>query len=283
MEALIGLASLLGRSGEDPTHCEALFAEAEDVALALPGDQPLAQVEFYRAHVLLSRGRRREAEGQFRGALARSTNADFLGWCHWGLGWIALLEDDVDGAAMEFGASLSSAEDVDDESLRSHVCSALALVAGLRGAPDGAAAAAARAVRSAERLVGAPRVLMMSLARAGQAAALSGDGGAAAPVSRLLRMLRDTGVTYWADEALDVTGLVLAGRHPEEAAVALCAARPLEEGDGRLGAMRDRLAGCRAALIETLGSPGWQDVARRAGTTPVGDSIARALAALEAG
>lgn len=45
---------------------------------------------------------------------------------------------------------------------------------------------------------------------AGQVAVLSGDGRAAAPLSRLL--LRDMGVTYWADEALDVAGLVLAGR-----------------------------------------------------------------------
>ncbi len=70
----------------------------------------------------------------------------------------------------------------------------LAVVAGLRGDPDTAAAMAARAVRSAERLRGAPRVLMMSLARAGQAAVLSGDGHAAtASASRLLRMLRDMG------------------------------------------------------------------------------------------
>jgi tetratricopeptide (TPR) repeat protein len=282
VEALIALASLLMRSGEEPTRCEALFAEARDVALGLPGGQPVAQVNFYRAHVLLSDGERREAGGLLRGALGRSTNADFLGWCHWGLGWIALLEDDVDEAATEFDASLELGEGVDDESLRAHVCSALAIVAALRDDPDTAAAMAARAVRSAERMVGAPRVLMMALARAGQVAVLTGDRRAATPVSRrLLRMLRDMGVTYWADEALDVAGLVLAGRCPEEAATVICAGRPVDDTDGRLGAMREQLVRCRARLAETLGPQRWEDAAHRARTIPINEAISRASAALE--
>jgi hypothetical protein len=116
---------------------------------------------------------------------------------------------------------------------------------------------------------------------AGQVAVLSGDGRAAAPLSRLLRMLRDMGVTYWADDALDVAGLVLAGRCPEEAAAALCAGRPADDGDGRLGAMRERLVRCRARLAETLGPRGWEGAAHRARTMPVEETIVRALAALE--
>jgi len=59
-------------------------------------------------------------------------------------------------------------------------------------------------------------------------------------VSRLLQVLRDKGLTDWADEALDVAALVLADRRPEDAAVALRASRPAGAGDGRLAAMRDR-------------------------------------------
>jgi hypothetical protein len=126
-------------------------------------------------------------------------------------------------------------------------------------------------------------VLMMALARAGQAAVLTSNGHAAAPVSRLLRMLRDMGVTYWADEALDVTGLVLAERYPEEAAAALCSARPLNDGDGRLGAIRKQLVHCRARLITRLGPRGWEAAAHRARTTPADEAIVHALAALGAG
>ena len=224
-----------GGGGGGRQRCEALFAEARRVALGLPGGQSVAQVDFYRAHVLLSDGERHAAEGLVRGASGRSTNADFLGWCRWALGWIALLDDDVDAAAAEFDASLVLGDGVDDESLRAHVCSALALVAALRGDGDSADAMAARAVRSAERMVGAPRVLMMALAHAGQAAGLVSAGRAATPTTRLLRMLRDIGVTYWADEALDVTGLVLAERFPDAAGAALCAARPIGEGEAGSG------------------------------------------------
>ena len=281
VEALVALASLLQRSGEEPARCEALFAEARRVALGLPGGQSVAQVDFYRAHVLISDGERRAAEGLVRGAFGRSTNADFLGWCRWALGWIALLDDDVDKAAAEFHASLVLGDGVDDESLRAHVCSALALVAALRGDGDTADAMAARAVRSAERMEGAPRVLMMALAHAGQAAVLVGAGRAATPTTRLLRMLRDMGVAYWADEALDVRGLVLAERFPEAAAAALCAARPVGEDDGRLGAMRNRLVRCRSRLAEIVGARGWAAAADRARATPVDEAIGHALAALE--
>lgn len=49
VEALIAVASLLRRSGEDPSTGEALLAEARNVALGLPGGQAVAQVDFYRA------------------------------------------------------------------------------------------------------------------------------------------------------------------------------------------------------------------------------------------
>lgn len=286
VEALIALASLLQRAGEESMRCEALFVEASDVARDLPGAQSGAQVDFYRAHSLLSAGRRREARPLLRGALGRSVNADFLAWCHWGLGWIALHENDVEAAAAEFGAGLELGESVDDDSARAHMCSALALVAALREDPAASGAMASRAVRSAERMVGAPQVLMMALARAGQATSLINAGAAGtagAVVSRLLRMQRDMGVTHWVDEALAMAGLVLAARCPKEAAVALCAARPIDAGDGRLLAMRENLLRCRAGLVETLGPDEWAAAARRAQAIPVHQVIVRVLAALDAG
>lgn len=266
------------RSGEEPARYQALFAEARDVALSLSDGQSVAQVDFYCAHVLLSSGDPRAAEGLLRGAIGRSTNTDFLGWCHWALGWIALT-DGHDRSAAEFGTALELADGA-DESLRAHVGSALALVAALGDDPDAAAAMAARAVRSAERIVGAPRVLMMALAHTSQAAVLSRDGRAAAPVSRLLRILRDMGVTDWADEALDVAGLVLADRSPRAAAVALSASRPIGDGDGRLGPMRERLVHCGSRLAETLGPQVWDDAVQRARAMSVEQAISRALAAL---
>ena len=53
------------------------------------------------------------------------------------------------------------------------------------------------------------RVLLTALAHAGQVTVLTGAPGAAAPVSRLLLMLRDKGMTDWADEALGVVLSVL--------------------------------------------------------------------------
>jgi hypothetical protein len=54
-----------------------------------------------------------------------------------------------------------------------------------------------------------------------------------------------------------------------------------DDGDGRLGAMRERLVRCRARLAETLGPRGWEGAAHRARTMPVEETIVRALAALE--
>jgi predicted ATPase/class 3 adenylate cyclase len=285
VEALIALASLLMRSGDDGKRCEELFEEAKDVAVGLTTEQPVAQVDFYRAHVFLSTGEPRKAESLLRGSLERSNNADFLAWCHWGLGWLALVEDHLDEAATEFHASLQLGEGVDDESLRAHVCAALALVAALRGDQETAGTMAAQAIRSAARMVGAPRVLMMALARAGQAAVLSDADSAAAAVSRLLRMLRDKAVTYWADEALNVAGLVLADRLPEDAAVALAASRSLQEAvdntGNQIGAMRARLRRCRAQLMETLGPRGWQEAEHQSQVMPVEEAVVRALSALE--
>jgi hypothetical protein len=274
------------RSGEDDQRCEALFQEAKDVAVGLASEQPVAQVNFYQALIFLSRGEQPKAEDLFRDSLRLSNNADFLGWCHWGLGWIALLEDHLDEAGTEFHTSLQLADQVDDESQRAHVRSALALVAALRDDHQTARTIAAQAIGSAERVVGAPRVLMMALACAGQVAILSGDDSAAAPVSRLLRVLRDKGVTYWADEALAVAALVLADPLPEEAAVVLTASQSLQaaldDTGSQLRAMRGRLRRCRAHLVETLGPGRWQEAEQEALAMPVGEAIIRALAALEA-
>jgi hypothetical protein len=91
-------------------------------------------------------------------------------------------------------------------------------------------------------------------------------------------------VTYWADEALDVAGLVLADQHPEEAAVALNASRSLqaavEDTGSQIKPMRARLRRCRAQLIETLGPRGWQEAEHRARAIPVEEVIVRTLAAL---
>ena len=101
-------------------------------------------------------------------------------------------------------------------------------------------------------------------------------------MSRLLGILRDRGVTYWADEALAAAALVLADRRPQDAATALCASRPVGDGDGRLVAMRERLERCRTRLAETFGPPEWANTVQRARAVPVDEAIVCTLAALRA-
>jgi hypothetical protein len=66
------------------------------------------------------------------------------------------------------------------------------------------------------------------------------DDAAAAPIPRLLRVLRDKEVTYRADEALAVAALVLADPLPEEAAVVLTASQSLHTGAHLSGPVEDR-------------------------------------------
>jgi len=285
VEALIALASLLMRSGEDGERFQELFGEARDVAVGLANDQLVGQVNFYQAHAFLSLGELRRAESLLRDSFGRSKNTDFIGWCHWGLGWIALLEDHLDEAAREFQTSRELADATDDDSMRAHVGSALALVAALRGDHETGRTMSTEAIGSAERVVAAPRVLMMALAHGGQAAILSGVDSAATTVSRLLRILWDMGVTYWADEALAVAAVVLADQCPEDAAVILTS-RPslreaLDDTGTVIGAIRTRLRQCRAQLIQTLGPDRWQEAEQEALALPAREAIARALTALE--
>ncbi|HEV8624558.1 MAG TPA: BTAD domain-containing putative transcriptional regulator [Acidimicrobiia bacterium] len=285
VEGLIALTSLRMRAGEEYQQCAAGFQEARDVAVGLGRDQLVAQVNFYESHALLSLGDTGTAETLLHDALRRSHIPDFIGWCHWGLGWIALLADQLDDAAREFETALRLADQVGDQSMLAHVRPALALVGAFRGDHDAARAIAAEGITSAERTIGAPRVLMMALARAAEVAIMSGDGSAAAPVARLLRLQRDRGVTYWADEALAVAALLLADRLPEEAAVILNASHGLQDAlndtGSQLGAMRGRLRQCRHGLVESLGQQRWDDAEQRGRTMSTGTAIVSALAALE--
>jgi len=288
VEALIALASLRLRSGEDAQRAKAFFHEARDVATGLGIDQLVAQVNFYEAHALLPLGEIRRAGELLRDALGRSHSTDFIGWCHWALGWAAALVDAFDEAAREFQTSLEFADEADDESLRAHVRPALALIAALRGDGGTARTIAAQGVASAERILGAPRVLMMGLALAGQVSVLTDDeAGAAALAARLLRILHDKGVTYWADEGLAVAALVLADRSPDDAAV-LLNARPqlraaLHDRGTLIGPLRARLGRCRDGLVKRLGDARWQAAEREALAVPAAEAIARALTALVAG
>ena len=285
VEALIALASLLQRSGEDEERCTALFREARAAAVGLADDQVVAQVNFYEAITFLSRRDLRPAEELLRDALRRSNHTDFVGWCHWGLGWASLLDDDFEAAAREFDTSLQFADRADDQSMRAHVHQGAALVAALRHDHDTARTLAAQGVDSGERVVGAPRVLMMALALAGEVAILGGDDSAAALATRLLRVLRDQGVTYWADEALAVAALVLADRCPEEAAVVLTShpslRDALDDTGSLIGAMRGNLRQCRAQMVEMLGPQRWHDAEQEGLTLAPQEAIARALSALE--
>ena len=287
-EALIGLATLLRGSAEDGPDIEALFQEAMAVAEGLGSDQLIAQVDFYWADLVLARGDRRAAEVMVRDSLVRWERAGFVygvGWGYFLLGWIALSEGDVEGAAARFETSSARAEEADDDSMRAHVSPALALVAALRGDHERARTLAAEGIRTSEGIEGVPRLLMMALARASQVAVLSGDASTTALVCRLLGLQRDLGVRYWVDEVLDVAALVLADRLPDDAAVVLAAGHSLrealEDSGSQVGALGDRLRSCRIRLMDTLGADGWEAAQDRATTMTPEEAVVHALAAVE--
>jgi hypothetical protein len=208
-----------------------------------------------------------------------------IGWCHFLLGWMALMEDQPKRAAEHFETSWRNAESVDDVSMRAHVQPALALVAAIQGDQAAARAHAAAGVRTAEQVEGAPRVLMMALARAGQVAVLGDDPQASYFVARVLRLLRDTGVGYWADTALELAALVLAELSPAQAALLLTVSQSLradlDDAGGELSGIGQRLDRCRAQLKERLGPAGWGTSLQGAETMTVADAIDFALTSLD--
>jgi tetratricopeptide (TPR) repeat protein len=259
-----------------------------DNALHVGSDHLKAQVWFYLADVVLARGDRRTAEAMARDALRIFEHEGFIygrGWCHFLLGWIALSEHKLDQAGEQFETLVHLAEEADDETMRAHVRPAVALVTALRGDHGTARTIAAEGIKTAEGVEGAPRVLMMALARAGQVAVVSDDPAVGALAGRLLRLLHNTGVAYWADTALELAAIGLAGKMPHEAAIALAASqslrRELDDSGGEVARFGERVQRCRTHLIEVLGPDGWEAAVHRAATMTVEETITYALAALE--
>ena len=129
-------------------------------------------------------------------------------------------------------------------------------------------------------------MLMMALARAAQVAVVGGDPAMGSLVSRLLRLLHTKGVSYWADTALELAALGLAGKLPQDAAVVLAASQNLRQELGDVSAevasLGERVQDCRMQLTELLGPEGWETASRQAATMSVAETIGYALAALEA-
>jgi len=288
VEALIALSCLLRGKGQEPERWDELLDQAMETARHLDSDALVAQVLFYRSDIVLTRGDRRTAEAMLREALRiwQSTGLRTgIGWSHFLLGWIALAEQQPKQAADHFEMSWRSAEAADDVSMRAHVQPALALVAAIQGDQAAARTLAADGVRIAQQVEGAPRVVLMALSRAGQVAMLGDDPEASFFVVRVLRLLRDTGVGYWADTALELAGLILAERSPQQSAVLLAVSQSLrEEHDvvgGELSGLGERLARCRTQLRERLGPAEWEASRLQAGTMTVDETIRCALAWLE--
>ncbi|HEV3363912.1 MAG TPA: AAA family ATPase, partial [Acidimicrobiia bacterium] len=288
VEALIALATLLRGTGQEPERWDVLLDEAMQTARRLESEHLTAQVLFYTADLVMAQGDRRSAEAMLRRALHiwESTGLRTgIGWCHFLLGWIVLSEHEPRRAAEHFEASWQRAQDADDVSMRAHVRPALALVAAIQGDHAAARALAADGVRIAEEMEIAPRVLMMALVRAGQVSVLAGDREAPWFAARILRLLRDTGVGYWADTALELAGLVLAERSPAEAATLLRVSESLREEHNDVGAdfsgIGECLDRCRAHLLERLGPAEWEAARARAEAVSVRDAIECALGSLE--
>ena len=71
-------------------------------------------------------------------------------------------------------------------------------------------------------------------------------------VARLLSLLHAKGVSYWADTALELAALGLAGKSPQEAAVVLAVSQNLRHELGDVGAEVANLGERVAALRDRI-------------------------------
>ena len=288
VEALVGLATLLRWSGRELYRCDPLFDQALDNARSAGSDHLMAQVLFYRSDFVFARGERAAALAMVQEALRIWDEDGFVygrGWCHFLLGWMALAEHDVDRAGQHFETCLGHADEAGDESMKAHARPGVALVTALRGDHELARLIAAEGIATAELVGEAPRVLMMALARAAQVAVVGDDPAMVSLVGRLVRLLHAKGVSYWADTALELAALGLAGKLPQEAAVIFAASQNLRQELDDVGAeaasLGERVQGCRMQLIELLGPEGWEAASRQAAAMTVAETIGYALTALD--
>ncbi len=233
--ARVGCAYLLRNFGRDSGgRAESLLAEAIEVADA--GDDALsrARARQFAAQVAMVTGRlddARELLGEAR-RWCRSAGSEFAEIvCDRQSAWIALSAGDLEEAQQFLRRPLESLASAADTPDVPHNLGTAALVRAQAG--DRSATRLGEEAVAAARRFPVPQLLVMALARAAEAAVLSGTPADARPnVVELVDTLRRLGARCWVAEAYELAAIVFGNDQPETAALALGAADRLRNALG---------------------------------------------------
>ena len=276
-----GLAFLLRNFnvGEEDRE-ESLIAEA--LAMTEAGTHPFASiwVRLRAADRALVTGHPDVAREHLRQVHESSRSGRYpVGEAGCGLiwAWMALSTGDFDRAAEALEPPLRIARAATDNYIVPHVLGCAALVRAHSGDPS-ATLLGAEAVASARRFP-LSQVVVMALARAAEAAILSGRPAEARPlVVELVDTLRQLGARRWVAEAHELAAIVFCGDQPETAAVALGAAdglrRALGEPAGPAFLLGEALDEAIERIRSALGTEGFAQEKARGANLPVDEALA---------
>jgi predicted ATPase/DNA-binding SARP family transcriptional activator len=259
-ESLIAEALALAEGATHPFPAILVLLRAADVAL-VTGHHDQAREYLHRAQERCRSGRYPAGEA-----------ACGLGWA-----WMAVSAGDFDRAAEALERPLEIMASAGHNFLGPHVLGCATLVRASRGDPS-AAQLGAEAVASARRFP-VPQVVVMALARAAEAAVVSGKPADARPfVVELVDTLRQLGARRWVAEALELAAIVFGDDQPDTAAFALGAAERLRaalgETPGPAFLLGETLATADEGIKSRLGTEGFALEKARGGHFPVDEALA---------
>ncbi len=248
-QALVALAVAVHDLGRpDPERSARLIREATAIARRVADPLLMAWIQFYGADLELAWGHSGAARSLLDAAKRTFEHVAppvTIGWCHEHLGWVAVLDDDLDDARTHFerAAQLASSDDV-GAILAASALAALAPLTAVLNDPERALALADEALRAARRFE-VPSVQVMALSRATETALLAGSyGRATAFLLELLSLLRGQTTRAWVADALEMAALILAAEREPDAANSV-----LEAADALRNAAGERPGGTRALTL----------------------------------
>jgi len=288
-DPLLGQAMLLQQlGGTDLGHIERLLDDARAMAVRTGFVSRAHLSEFFLGELAAIRGDAKAADRFLHTALEGFGTGDVpigSAWCHHALGWLALEGGDLMQAEAHFNQTADLVGRAEwDERIRIHALAGLAVVAAAAADPARARSLADEAVTSA-RLLPVRPTLVMSLVRAAEVAALTGDSMEGA-LRELLGVLDDLGRSSWTADAIEMAVLVHNGEDREVAAARLLgASRALRNAaggpiDGN-ATLAGRLRACREHLRQDLGPEALTEHEAEGAAMSVRDVLAFALEGLD--
>jgi predicted ATPase/DNA-binding SARP family transcriptional activator len=276
-----GLAYLLRNYGGDAGgQFEALMAEA--IAVAETADDSFARgvVRARAADVALVTDHlddAREHLGRAQDEFVRSGSLLGIATCDTGWAFLAMSTGDLEAAARALERPLQVLPTVPESYLVPHTLGCAALI--LAQTDDPSATRLGEEAVAAARRYPAPQVLVMALARAAEAAVLSGERATARSfVVELVQTLRHLGARRWVAEAFELAAIVFGEERPETAAVALGAAdrlrRELGETPGPAFVLADALEEARGRIAAALGADAMPEHLATGSALPVDEALA---------